>query len=143
MRSRLKYPEYEERDMQAIRDFNAAAMISLAGYTERALSLRQGSKARVAASLDAVTHSQALLVSIDVLVAELTRQLASKGWLWPAHLPLPSPEMEAKLLAAQCRRSAQEVRLRAETMTDADARRSMHQIAMNYEDLARRIEEEI
>jgi hypothetical protein len=128
--------------MLEIRAYNAAAAISLADYAERAVCLRRGTRDRVAATREAISHSVALLVNIDALVTELTRQLTSKGWLWPSHLPLasPSPEMEAKLLAAKCRRSAQETRVRAKTMPDAEARRTMHEIAMQYEDLAAQVE---
>jgi hypothetical protein len=49
--------------------------------------------------------------------------------------------MEAELLlVAQWRDSAEETFARAETMRDAEARRMMREIAMQYEDLAALIE---
>jgi hypothetical protein len=87
------------------------------------------------ATQDAVVHSRALMADIDALVAELTSELTRKGWLWPVHRTLESP--------SQWRSSAQETRLRAETMRDAEARRMMREIAVQYEDLAALIEKAV
>jgi hypothetical protein len=100
-------PEFAGCVMLKIRAYNAAAAINLADYAERALRLRRGTKDRMIATQAAVCHSRSLIADIDTLVAELTR----KGWLWPAHRTLESP--------SQWRSSAQETRLRAETMRDA------------------------
>jgi hypothetical protein len=128
--------------MHKIRAYNAAAAINLTDYAVRAHRLRRGTRERVTATLKAIDLSQALIANIDALVAELTRELTIKGWLWPAYGSAPSePEMEAEALsAAQWRDSAQEAAVRAETMRDPDARRMMREIAMHYETLALRVE---
>jgi hypothetical protein len=121
--------------MLKIRAYNVAAAISLADYAERALRLRRGTTDRMIATQEAVARSRALMADIDRLVAELTSELTRKGWLWPAHRTLESP--------SQWRSSAQETRLRAETMRDAEARRMMREIAVQYEDLAALIEKAV
>jgi hypothetical protein len=128
--------------MLKIRAYNAAAAIDLADYAGRALGLRRGTADRMRATQEAVAHSRGLIVKIDALVAEFTRQFTSQGWLWPAHRSAASePEMEAELLsAAQWRDGAREALVRAETMRDADARQMMREIAMHYEKLAALIE---
>lgn len=118
--------------MLTIRAYNAAAAISLTDYAARSVCLRRGTIGRITATQEAVAHSRALMGNIDTLLAELTSELARKGWLWPAHRTLESP--------SQCRSSAQEARVRAEFMRDADARRMMGEIAKQYEDLAALIE---
>jgi hypothetical protein len=45
--------------------------------------------------------------------------------------------------ACPLRSSAQETRVRAETMRDAEARRMMHELAMQYENLAALIEKAV
>jgi hypothetical protein len=122
--------------MLKIRAYNATAAIGLADYTERAIGLRRGTAARITATREAVAHSRALMANIDTLVAELTSELTRKGWLWPVHR---EPEMEV----AHWRDSAQETRIRAETMRDADARRMMRELAVQYEDLAALIEKAV
>jgi hypothetical protein len=130
LRSRLGF---EERVKLKIRAYNASAAIGLTDYTERAISLRRGAAARITATQEALAHSRALMASIDTLVAELTSELTRKDWLWPTYqAPLESP--------TQLRSSAQETRIRAETMRDADARRMMRELAVQYEDLAALIE---
>jgi hypothetical protein len=128
--------------MLKIRAYNAAAAISLADYTERALCLRRGTTDRMAISQAAVAHSRVLMANIDTLIGELTSELTRKGWLWPAYRSAPgASEMEGDLLsAAHWRDSAQEALDRAETMRDAEARRMMREIAVQYEDLAALIE---
>jgi hypothetical protein len=77
-----------------------------------------------------------LMTNIDILIAELTSELTRTGWLWPAYrAPLESP--------TQLRSSAQETRVQAETMRDADARRMMRELAKQYEDLAALIEKAV
>jgi hypothetical protein len=68
------------------------------------------------------------MANIDTLLAELTSELTRKGCLWPPYRLLESP--------SQLRSGAQETRIRAETMRDAEARRMMREVAMQYEDLA-------
>jgi hypothetical protein len=153
--------------MQKIRAYNAAAAINLADYTTRAHCLRRGTGARVAASQKAIDLSQAFIVNLDALAAELATELTRKGWLWPAYRSAPSePEKEAELpWATPCRDSAQEALLsaaqwpdsaqeavarwrdsaqeavaRAETVSDPDARRMIRELAMHYETLALRVE---
>jgi hypothetical protein len=128
--------------MLEIRAYNAAAAISLADYAGRALRLRRGTTRRMIATQEVIAHSQALIAKIDALVAEFARQLTSQGWLWPAHRSAPSePEMEPELLsAAHWRRSAQQALVQAETTRDPEAHRMMHELAMQYEDLASLIE---
>jgi hypothetical protein len=118
--------------------YNAAAAISLADYAERALCLRRGTADQMTATQEAIAHSRVLMANIDTLVAELTSELTRKGWLWPAYRSAPgAPEMEAELLsAAHWRDSAQKALDRAETMRDAEARRMMREIAVQYRDLA-------
>jgi hypothetical protein len=106
-------PEFAGCVMLKIRAYNAAAAINVADYAERALRLRRGTIDRMTATRAAVAHSRVLMASIDTLVAELTSELTRKGWLWPAHRTLESP--------SQWRSSAQETRVRAETMRDATA----------------------
>ena len=56
---------------------------------------------------------------------------------------VPMPEINRLLsLARNLRARAKEVLAKAETMKDADARREMREIAVSYERLAQRLEEE-
>jgi hypothetical protein len=81
------------------------------------------------------------MADIDTLVEELASELTRKGWLWPAYRSAPGAPEKAELLsAAHWRDSAQEALDRAETMRDAEARRRMREIAVQYEDLAALIE---
>ena len=84
------------------------------------------------AAQEAVAHSQALMVKVDALIAEVTRECG----LCPAYRPALSEPKSA----AQWRDSAHEAFVKAETMRDADARRIMREIAMRYETLASMVE---
>jgi hypothetical protein len=59
--------------MLAIHEFNAVAITYMADYASRALCLRRNTGRRVTASLEAVAHSQELMVKIDALIAEINR----------------------------------------------------------------------
>jgi hypothetical protein len=106
-------PGFQERDMLAIQEFNAAAITYLAYYASRALCLRRNTGRRVTASQEAVAHSRELMVKIDALVT-----IGRPVW----------------------RDSAQAALVGAETMRNADARRMMRELAMQYEDLAALVE---
>jgi hypothetical protein len=74
-------PEFEERVMVTIHEFNAAATVYLADYASRALFSRRDTGRRVSATEEAVAHLRALMVEVDALIAKLI----PKGWLWPAY----------------------------------------------------------
>jgi hypothetical protein len=74
-------PEFEERVMVTIHEFNAAATVYLADYASRALFSRRDTGRRMSATEEAVAHSRALMVQVDALIAKLI----PKGWLWPAY----------------------------------------------------------
>jgi hypothetical protein len=125
-------PEFAGCVMLKIRAYNVAAAISVADYAERALRLRRGSTDRMIATQEAIAHSRAFIADINALVGKLASELTRKGWLWPAYRAPESP--------SEWRSSAQAMRVRAETMRDAEARRMMREIAVQYEDLAALIE---
>jgi hypothetical protein len=140
-------PEFDERVMQKIRAYNAAAALDLTDYVERVRRLQRDTGEQVTATHKAIDLSQVFIVKLDALDAELTSELTTKGWLWPAYRSAHSePEEAAQLLdrpqeaVAQFRDSAREARARAEKMRDPDARRMMRELAMHYEILALRVE---
>jgi hypothetical protein len=53
-----------------------------------------------------------------------------------------TPDPELLLLVSRWRARAQEVLAQAETMSDADARQTMREIAARYEGLAQRVEQQ-
>jgi hypothetical protein len=67
-------PEFDERVMLLIHEFNAAASASLADYSSRALSLRINTGRRLTATQEAMARSRALMVELDALIAEITRK---------------------------------------------------------------------
>ena len=54
-----------------------------------------------------------------------------------------TPDPEVRLLIIRWRTRAQELLAQAQTMLDADARLTMHEVAAKYEVLAQRVEERI
>jgi hypothetical protein len=74
-------PEFEERVMVTIHEFNAAASVHLADYASRALFSCRDTGRRLAATEEVVAHSRALMVEVDALIAKLI----PKGGLWPAY----------------------------------------------------------
>jgi hypothetical protein len=53
-----------------------------------------------------------------------------------------TPDAELALLVSRWRARAQEILAQAETMSDAEARQTMQEIAARYEKLAQRVEQQ-
>jgi hypothetical protein len=89
-------PEFQERDMLAIHEFNAVAITYMADYASRALCLRRNTGRRVTASQEAVAHSQELMVKIDALIAEINRSAVCGLHTEPSYYRPPTCETEPK-----------------------------------------------
>jgi hypothetical protein len=89
-------PEFQERDMLAIYEFNAVAIKYMADYASRALCLRRNTGRRVTASLEAVAHSQELMVKIDALIAEIKRSVGCGLHTEPSYYRPPTCETAPK-----------------------------------------------
>jgi hypothetical protein len=74
-------PEFKKRVMLPIHEFNADANRCLAHYNRDRFVLRRYSESHVTATLEAIAHSQALILKIDAFIAKVLGERR----LWPAY----------------------------------------------------------
>jgi hypothetical protein len=77
--------ETNECDMVKIRQFNADAAAHLDQFRRSTIRLRSGTFNRVAATLEVVAQSQALISCLNAALDAAPTGWPPNGWLWPSY----------------------------------------------------------